>query len=217
MTFLIYVLLFSVIFSTLVLIEIGLLNYAAERLGVDRRKIAILLMLCFLGSYLNIPLTEMPSTPVETTHLVSYFGRNYLVPVVEQRPSTILALNVGGALIPTCLAVYLIAKNRLFAEASLGVLAVAVIVHYLATPVPGVGISVPMLLPPIASAIVALLLSWKHSAALAYISGTLGTLIGADLLNLGVLPALGGPMASIGGAGTFDGVFLTGILAMLLA
>jgi uncharacterized membrane protein len=28
---------------------------------------------------------------------------------------------------------------------------------------------------------------------------------------------LGAPVASIGGAGTFDGIFLTGILAVLLA
>jgi uncharacterized membrane protein len=45
----------------------------------------------------------------------------------------------------------------------------------------------------------------------------LGTLIGADLLNLGIVSQLEAPMLSIGGAGTFDGVFLTGILAVLLA
>ena len=31
------------------------------------------------------------------------------------------------------------------------------------------------------------------------------------------MSALGAPVASIGGAGTFDGIFLTGILAVLLA
>ncbi len=52
---------------------------------------------------------------------------------------------------------------------------------------------------------------------LAYISGSLGTLIGADLLNLDKLQGLGAPIASIGGAGTFDGIFLTGIVAVLVA
>lgn len=42
-------------------------------------------------------------------------------------------------------------------------------------------------------------------------------LIGADLLNLGAVRGLGAPVASIGGAGTFDGIFVTGILAVLLA
>ena len=59
----------------------------------------------------------------------------------------------------------------------------------------------------------------KTAAAviIAYVSGTLGTLIGADLLNLHHIAELGAPMASIGGAGTFDGIFLTGIIAALLA
>jgi Protein of unknown function (DUF1614) len=52
---------------------------------------------------------------------------------------------------------------------------------------------------------------------LAYICGSLGTLIGADLLNLGQIQAPGAPIASIGGAGRFDGIFMTGILAVLLA
>jgi uncharacterized membrane protein len=52
---------------------------------------------------------------------------------------------------------------------------------------------------------------------IAYMGGVLGTLIGADLNNLGRVADLGAPVVSIGGAGTFDGVFLTGILAVLLA
>jgi uncharacterized membrane protein len=87
----------------------------------------------------------------------------------------------------------------------------------LATPVEGVGIAVPVFVPPIVTAIVAVLLARHHAAPLAYISGSLGTLIGADLLNLGAVQGLGAPVASIGGAGTFDGIFLTGILAVLLA
>ena len=61
------------------------------------------------------------------------------------------------------------------------------------------------------------MLSWRRAAPLAYIAGSLGTLIGADLLNLGKVRGLGAPVASIGGAGTFDGVFLVGIVAVLLA
>jgi uncharacterized membrane protein len=64
---------------------------------------------------------------------------------------------------------------------------------------------------------VALLLARQHAAPLAYIAGSLGTLVGADLLNLNRLQGLGAPVASIGGAGTFDGIFLTGILAVLIA
>jgi uncharacterized membrane protein len=41
-------------------------------------------------------------------------------------------------------------------------------------------------------------------------------LIGADLMNLGKVSSLGAPVASIGGAGKFDGIFLTGVVAVLL-
>jgi uncharacterized membrane protein len=63
------------------------------------------------------------------------------------------------------------------------------------------------------TAIIALLLSREQAAPLAYIGG----LIGADLLNLGSARGLGAPVASIGGAGTFDGIFLIGIVAVLIA
>ena len=89
--------------------------------------------------------------------------------------------------------------------------------HFLAKPVPGLGIALPIFVPAIASAVVAMVLSLRQAAPLAYISGSLGALVGADLLNLGRVQGLGAPVVSIGGAGTFDGVFLTGILAVLLA
>jgi uncharacterized membrane protein len=83
--------------------------------------------------------------------------------------------------------------------------------------VAGIGIAVPVFLPALATAAVALLLSRENAAPLAYIAGSMGTLIGADLTNLDKVAGLGAPVASIGGAGTFDGIFLTGILAVLRA
>ena len=91
------------------------------------------------------------------------------------------------------------------------------VLHWLANPVPGLGIAVPVFVPVVITAAVALLLSRENAAPLAYIAGSLGTLIGADLTNLDKVRGLGAPVASIGGAGTFDGIFLTGILAVLLA
>ena len=42
-------------------------------------------------------------------------------------------------------------------------------------------------------------------------------MIGADLLNIDKIQGMGAPVTSIGGAGTFDGISLTGILAVLFA
>jgi uncharacterized membrane protein len=142
---------------------------------------------------------------------------HYVVPVVVQWPGTVIAVNVGGAIIPGVLSLYLLVKHDLWIRGVIATAVVAAIVHMLATPVEGVGIAVPIFVPPIVTAIVAVVLARRHAAPLAYISGSLGTLIGADLLNLGAVQGLGAPVASIGGAGTFDGIFLTGILAVLLA
>jgi hypothetical protein len=102
-------------------------------------------------------------------------------------------------------------------RAVLGIAIVAAISKRLARPVPGLGIALPAFIPPILSALMALLLAPAQAPMMAYISGTFGVLIGADLLNLRNLAGLRAPVVSIGGAGTFDGIFLTGIIAVLLA
>src|SRR6202023_1635776 len=154
---------------------------------------------------------------VASDEMIDFFGMRYVVPVGVNWPGTIIAVNVGGALIPSLLSIYLLVRNRVWLLGAVGTVIVAVIVNRLAFLVPGVGIAVPVLAPPLVTAVVALLLSRRLAGPLAYVSGSLGTLIGADLLNLDKLHGLGAPVASIGGAGTFDGIFVTGILAVLLA
>jgi uncharacterized membrane protein len=99
----------------------------------------------------------------------------------------------------------------------LGVAVVAVVTHLVTRPVKGVGISTPIFIPPLAAALSVYLLLPAAPRVIAYVSGVLGTLIGADLSNLNRIPKLGAPIAGIGGAGTFDGIFLTGIIAVLPA
>ncbi len=140
----------------IVLIEIGIIGYAYEKMGLQRRYVFAVLLLSLLGSYVNIPVAELPAERVVSGQEVTFFGMRYIIPLVEERRQT-------------------------------------------------------------AVAITALLLSRQSAPSLAYISGTLGTLLGADLLNLGRIQELGAPIASIGGAGRFDGIFVTGILAVLLA
>lgn len=199
------------------LVELGLLQYAYERMGVPPRYVFAVLLLSLFGSAINIPVAQLRPEQVVSGNIVDFYGMQYVVPVVHEWPGTVVAVNVGGALIPVILSLYLLVKNRFYVQALIAVAIVAAVVHYMATPVRGIGISVPMFIPPILAALVAMLLAWRSAPPLAYIAGSLGTLIGADLLNLGKIQGLGAPIASIGGAGTFDGVFLTGIIAVLLS
>jgi uncharacterized membrane protein len=177
--------------ATVAVIEIRALRYAFTRIGIGSRGALLLLFASLFGSYINIPVAKLPAITI--------------------------AVNVGGAVIPVILSLYLLIKNDLWIRGLVATACVTAIVHYLAYPVAGVGIAVPVFVPPIATAVVCLLISRHYAAPLAYISGSLGTLIGADLLNLDKVQGLGEPVASIGGAGTFDGIFITGIVAVLLA
>ncbi len=201
----------------LALIELSAIEYAYARIGIDHRYVFSLLLLSLLGSYVNIPVAELPAEKVVSGQEISFYGMRYVIPVVREWPSTVIAINLGGAIIPTLLSVYLIAKNGLYLKSLAGILIVMIVVHWVARPVAGVGVAVPTFVPPLVAASVAMLLAASSAPSLAYAAGSLGTLIGADLLNLDKIQGLGAPVASIGGAGTFDGIFLTGILAVLLA
>jgi uncharacterized membrane protein len=212
--FAVLVFLFGVL---IVLIQLRILRYAYMRLGVGPGAALFLLFGSLVGSYFNIPITVLPGKTVQTGDIVDFFGMRYVVPVVTSYPGTVLAVNVGGAVIPTIMSIYLVMRYQLWLRAAIAVIVIALIIHSMATPVRGVGIAVPVFVPVVATAILAFILSREYAAPLAYIGGSLGTLIGADLTNLGRVGGLGAPVASIGGAGTFDGIFLTGILAVLLA
>jgi uncharacterized membrane protein len=208
---------FAILLGLLILVEIGLLSRAYSALGLDPRAGTLVLFASLLGSYVNLPLLRLPEQRVVSREVVEMFGVPFLAPVTVDWPGTIVAINVGGAVIPIMLSFYLAARYHLWGPAAIAVAIVAFVVHRMATPVPGVGISVPIFAPPLLATLVALVLSRRFAGPIAYIAGSIGVLVGADLLNLGDLQSLGAPVASIGGAGTFDGVFLTGVIAVLLA
>ncbi|MBI4640265.1 MAG: DUF1614 domain-containing protein [Candidatus Tectomicrobia bacterium] len=199
------------------LIQIGVISYAFEKIGISSGYIFLLLLLSIFGSSINIPLIRFPGEPIVVDEIISYFGLRFRVPVLKSRGEMILAVNVGGAIIPFMISLYLLIKVDHLFRAFLATLIVALMTYKLARPIRGMGIAVPLFIPPLFAAAISLLLAPNYAPAVAYISGTLGTLIGADLLNLGKIRGLGAPIASIGGAGTFDGIFLTGIVAVLLA
>ncbi|HZR83359.1 MAG TPA: DUF1614 domain-containing protein [Candidatus Binatia bacterium] len=211
---------FAVAALTLGLVEIGVLDYAYERIGIDPHVFGALLFLSFLGSVVNVPVARLdggagPAPGGEAAAAAP------AVDVGSRRSSasreTLLAVNLGGAVVPTLLSLYLVATRGLWLPAILATGVVAAVTHRLARPVAGVGIAVPVLAPPFIAAAAAFLLAPAAAPALAYAAGTVGTLVGADLSNLGRLRTLGAHVVSIGGAGTFDGVFLTGVIAVLLA
>jgi uncharacterized membrane protein len=200
-----------------VLLVLGALRHAYLSLGVSPSTAMLLLFGSLIGSYFNIPIANLPQEQVVSNQVIEFFGMQYNVPVVEHWPGTVIAVNVGGAVIPTLMSLYLLITRQLWVKGLIAIAIVAALLHWVANPVPGVGIAVPVFWPALITAVVALILARENAAPLAYTAGSMGTLVGADLTNLDKIRGLGAPVASIGGAGTFDGIFLTGILAVLLA
>jgi uncharacterized membrane protein len=204
---------------------LNIIGTAFTRIGFNWQHALMLLLASLLGSGINIPLKTLEcGAPMVTERYVRAFGVTYRVPIVEDIScNTILAVNVGGAIIPLLISILLLRQfpgSLIYALA--GVAFVAIATNRVARPVKGLGIVTPAFLPPLTAAIAALVLVYLLHAPhefiflIAYVGGTLGTLIGADLLNLDKIRDMGAPVASIGGAGTFDGVFLSGIIAVLL-
>lgn len=208
---------------------LGVIVSAFMKIGFSAEDALLILFLSLIGSGINIPLTTLKSDiPAIKDSYVKVFGISYRIPTRQMvRNETSLAINVGGAVIPVLISAYLLTQfPSSFSLAGIGVAIVAIITHAVARPIKGVGIATPALVPPLTSVFAAVLLtSAIHipgcpaetcRVIIAYTGGVLGTLIGADLLNLKKIKNLGAPIASIGGAGTFDGIFLSGFIALLL-
>jgi len=168
-------------------IVIGTIYWA---LDIPPSMAIALLIATLAGSFLNVPVKKIGQQHVH--------------------------LNIGGCIIPVLLSGYFILQyNQSILEISMGVLLMSLITFKISNIVPERGIEMPILVPPISALILGFVLPGPI-VPIAYASGTMGTLIGADILNLDNIDQIGLPVLSIGGAGTFDGIFLTGIAILFL-
>jgi uncharacterized membrane protein len=216
LTFLVMILFFCLLFFFFLMAEWNVIALVFAKIGIPPRYIFSALFLTLAGSFINIPIERIPQEAMTKEKWVRFFGVRYRVPHVGKH-ETVLAVNVGGAIIPCLLSFYLLFKTGLWLKGAAVTAIMVLVTHWLARPVKGVGIAMPAFIPPLVAAILSIVLCRDCAPVIAYVGGTFGTLIGADILNIGKIKDLGAPVASIGGAGTFDGIFLSGIMAVLLA
>jgi uncharacterized membrane protein len=205
-----------------------LISYA---LGIPSYITLLVFMLSLLGSQLNIKIKEAKSPqPILIFKEISFFGIYWRIPDFRYGvKKTVIAVNVGGALIPMMLSLYLLLYSVpmfeqnptvTYLKIAIAFTVVTLVVHAFAKPIKGLGIAVPSFIPPLTAALTSAILFSIYAESnpfiIAYVSGTFGTLVGADLLNLHKISDLGAPIISIGGAGVFDGIYITGIMAIFL-
>ncbi len=230
----------AVFFGLFVLLPVSLVATAFGKLGLTGVQGFIVFAATLMGSSVNLPLhrgTRLVRGDAAPASRIFRFsgnlGRIRFGHSAEDSlllSEQIIAVNVGGCIVPCLLSAWFLWQMHLSGQLG-GWLALSVVIsslacYLLAKPMPGIGIGVPVLLPPAVAALTAILLAPEFpgqdtvAPRAAYMAGTLGTLIGADLLHLAnrrTWAMLDAPLLSIGGAGTFDGIFLAGIIAVLLA
>ena len=140
------------------LLMLGMIGEAFLRLGISPSLMFWLLILTLVGSLVNIPIYRFENREMVGEQVVSYFGMRYRVPRPDRSQATILAVNVGGALIPMALSGYLISQINFGLSLPILLAVVTVVVNRLARPVRGMGIGVPGLAPPLVAALGAYLL-----------------------------------------------------------
>ncbi|QDU81934.1 hypothetical protein Pla110_36860 [Polystyrenella longa] len=139
----------------------------------------------------------------------------------------IIAVNVGGCVIPALLGVWLLRPlleqgGKVVMVLLIGILLNSVICYLASRPIRGLGILLPLWVP----ALIALLVPWiglnhpiyeSFRPATAYLIGISGPLLGADLLRWKDFHQIGSGMVSIGGSGTWDGILLAGLVGAFFA
>ncbi|HEY9246466.1 MAG TPA: DUF1614 domain-containing protein [Candidatus Methanoperedens sp.] len=189
-----------------------------RKLGFPPEYSVYFLFLSLLGSYVNIPIkkVKLQHAPIISDRKNNFHLSDEAALPIENKRNTFIEVNIGGAVIPAVMSGILYTMVGPI-KVLIGIFIMTFIIHKIAKPVKGSGIVIHALLPPILAAAVAFIISPQDAPIIAYISGTLGCLIGIDLLNLKKIPDLEMKVISIGGAGTFDAIFLTGIISVLLA
>jgi len=212
LTFIFFILFLPILF---ILGYFHIVTVGFEKLGFSPEATVLMLLAILIGSGINIPLGRQKLFQVEEPVFFGLFRQ----PRIKAQG---LAINFGGAVIPVLLSLYFLylgwRQGFSLEPVLMAIILMIIISKFLARIIPGRGVVLPFFAPPLFAVLFALILSPSFAAPTAFISGVLGTLIGADLLNLRNVQKMGKQgFLSIGGAGVFDGIFLVGMVTALLA
>jgi uncharacterized membrane protein len=196
-----------------------------NKLHLEQYQILLVIMAIVVGSAINFPVKRIVREQPVWSHPMQIWGLDRTLPRwTRRRRETILAVNLGGCLVPLFLSLYQLGYlvpmgPDVVWGLVLSSIFTTLVCYLAATPVHGVGILMPGYISPAAAAGSALLLVPDAAPAAALFAGTIGPLVGADFLHIFKLvkSPQGIGMASIGGAGTFDGIVISAILAAMLA
>lgn len=207
-----------------IMLFINVVEEAFINLGVPPFAASVLVVVSVVGSLINIPIKEYANTrtieyrpPIQNDIFRLFYPQSRTYDQVFNK--TTLAINLGGAVVPLVVCLYIVLRypGYVFPWCFITIPIAIGICHKVARVVPNVGIAMPTFIPPLTAATLAVLFSsGSDVVSLSYLTGVIGVLVGADVLNLGKISQTNASTISIGGAGTFDGIFLTGVVSVFL-
>ncbi|HUY90728.1 MAG TPA: DUF1614 domain-containing protein [Pirellulales bacterium] len=209
------------------IVLVDVMNDAMQRLNLSPPAAFLAVLGILVGGLVNVPVFRIERTEVQPVEMMGAFGLWGFTPRFKRmRPNTIIAVNLGGCVIPTALAAWellSLARAGGWPLTAVGFVAGINIAacYFAARPVTGIGIMMPGFVSPLSSVLATWVLLGgdafaDYRAPVAFIAGVSGPLIGADLLHLKDITRVSVGMLSIGGAGTFDGIILSAVLATVL-
>jgi len=225
-----FVLLFLFVF-----LPVSIVAEAFSKLGLTPAQGVLIFIAILIGRGVNVPvytskrLVVVPK-PRSLQFTLDEYGRPVQLddePGNEVKKQSFL-LNLGGCIMPILLSLtFLISlqfngmDSSAYGWIGFALVMVAGGCYAMAKADPYTGLRVPMFMPGLMTfASVYFFVPQEFRPVAAYVAGTIGTLIGGNLIPLftpRIRNAVGVPNVVIGGAGTFGGVFVAGILAVLLA
>ena len=110
---LLFGILLLILLATAGLIFVGLIGAAFSEVGFSPLIVVLILVATFLGSFINIPLFKIKTcVPTVKEEYANFFGVPYRIPQASCEQSvTLIAINLGGALIPTVVSIYLLSQS----------------------------------------------------------------------------------------------------------
>lgn len=223
------------LFFLFVFLPVSIVAEAFSKLGLTPAQGVLMFIAILVGRSVDLPVfTSERLVVVPRPRTMNFSMDEYGRPVqVEQDAANelkkqVFSVNVGGCILPLLLSITFLIMLHLdgkaggiFGWTGFAMLMVAGGCYALAKADPYTGLRVPLIMPALMTFLsVYFFVPQELRPVAAYIAGTLGTIIGgnlAPLLTPRIRNSVGTPSVSIGGAGTFGGVFVAGILAVLLA
>ncbi len=220
------VLLIALLILIIPLLILGVIGAAFTRLGFSWISALAIVLLMLFGSFVNIPVYKIRRDMIRIAPPDSSIFGEYS----QSNPSpvwdTTIAINLGGAVIPIAVSLYMVYQAILITGTSLlfsvcvGTILVAAITYVSTRYLPGSGIQVSLIIPGLTALLAGLMLSGGTglaAAVIAFVSGIAGILLGGNIAQIFRIKDLDVPSVSIGGAGTFGAVFICCILPALIA